>query len=70
MLTSLLSRLNRLRLGLGLFRWWNYAALRQKGEFWWVQWYSWLDSLWGGLFKTSRRAIRHIRRCVRLGVRP
>ncbi len=77
MLWCLKARLDRLRLRLGVFFWWNYAwieyiqGLDIEHDIWCVRWkrppYPRLERK---SYKSKRETIRHIRRCVRLGVRP
>ena len=65
------SRLHRLRLRLGLFRAKNYATITIKricGKPQYLPW--WQGQSDGYAFSTYRQAVRHIRRQVRLGVRP
>lgn len=85
MFASFLSCVHRLRLRLGVFRWKNYAELfhsQTKPDIFYWRWRDtgrWCDDLeiWSDKdnkptpeASTCRRAIRHIRRSVRRGVRP
>lgn len=62
--------LHRLRLRLGLFRWKNYAWI-DEGVWEWHDRVSPFRGIQPACpLITRRQVVRHIRRCVRQGVRP
>lgn len=75
-------RVHRLRLRLGVFRWKNYCHLTHRRRFhhdpfdgrlkavWAVRWLNDGGAIDRKSFLWDFAAIRHIRRCIRLGERP